>query len=203
MPLTLSALTGRGSEGGTVFVGAGSTTSAPSVAASLTLPTFQVGDLIIVGAFNVEKTTAPSVPTGYTALYRAVSTSFTIEHGAMICYQIATSTTPATVSATGGNRICAAVYRNVIGIGSINSRYSSGTVTYPALTMTAAPSWVVGIQSSYSGTPDSGYVPAGQTTRNLGTATVIWDSNGDLSSFAAQSGTSSSPYALSFSLELK
>lgn len=207
MPLTFGTLGATESESQPSFIGASSGANGAGSAITVTLPTFQSGDLILLSLARTGVTTVPSLPSGYTSVYGAATTFFfTYTHSIRICYRIADASTPASFLASGATRYGAAVYRNASSIGSVSSKSlgTSATVSYPSLILSDAPGWVVGVFCSYYiGGSGAGYIPAGQTSRVSANASTIWDTANNVNSYAGQNASSTDSFCLAFSLELK
>jgi hypothetical protein len=166
--------------------------------ATVTLPTgIKVGDLIVLIGYR-NTTTAPSLPTGYTAPTGG-TVSANVNSG-RICYKRAVGTeSGTTVTMTNANVIQCIVYRGAWNIGGIawTSNAASATTNIPAITMSVADgtSWVVCGAGSKQTTSQS--TPAGLTIRGTvqaGTTSMlgVWDTNAGVSSSGARTSTAGS-----------
>lgn len=174
--------------------GASGTTSA-------TIPTHQVGDLIIARAFRDGNNTAPTIPAGqnWTTINNAAGAN---SNGAAIAYKIATSTSEATGTWTSATRLDVGVWRGFTGIGgSAVDGAASTTVNYPTLTMSVGTgtSWVAGFGAHRSVNTTLENAPTGMTNRLTAASGTdegaIHDTNGGVSSWSGTTvsvgGTSS------------
>ena len=102
-------------------------------AASVTIPSHQVGDLIIVWAW-IESATNPTIPAGWTTITNTTDgTTCSISMG----WKIATSSSETSGTWTNATSTGAAVYR---GAASVSANFSTGTTgatqTWNAVTLT-------------------------------------------------------------------
>ena len=157
-----------------------------AAATSVTLPTHQAGDLIVVAAVRYGNTTVPSLPAGYTSLLTSATT-----HGRRLGYKIAASSSETSGTWTNASTVVAAVYRGVT-----PGDAATSTTAAPGLTLSSAgESWAWLYHCYYPV-----YSPSGWTTRlDLPAADRrISDSAAPLASWAGEStGTD-----FSFALEL-
>lgn len=164
---------------------------ASAATTSVTLPTHNVGDYIIIIAYRTA-TSAPSLPAGYTSILTSSgnANSFTIG------YKVATGsdTSGTWTNATG---VAADIYRGVgaIGASSGSTHAASTTITLPALTLTdtSGSSWVVGMAASKATTIST---PTGTTQRSsqaiTGGLIKVVDTNGGVTSWATHTATNGS-----------
>ena len=189
--------------------------SSSNESSSLTLPTHQAGDLIIVCALRTSSSSNAVVPSGWTLI--GVNAGLNSDN-LTIAYRIATSA--ATVSGTWTNAefMVAVVYRDSVNYlaaayrnGSRSIVSGTTTPTFPSksawdgntvpasesIRMVQASSWVIGIVSSTSNSVSLSPVPSGMTNRVAATGAstrqiAVHDTNGNVSSWASATSTLSS-----------
>lgn len=165
-------------------------------ATSLTLPSHQAGDLIVLVAARVGNTTPPTVASGWVSFVSRSNNGI----GSVVAYKIAASASETSGTWTNATHLAAATYRNdtnyllVGGFGG-NNNFSTA-INYPALTLRAT-NWLVGavILATNSTTGDA--APSGMTQRLdlIGASTgevAIADTNGTVSSWSSTNSTSGS-----------
>lgn len=174
-------------------------------ATSITIPSHQAGDLLLIFAFVDASVTEPTLPAGWTSI--ATTTLASPACASRIGYKIATSGSETSGTWTGATGLVCQVYRGALGIGrSVTNTASSATVAYPALTLAntqaTTPSWVAGFAGHRSVNGSLGTPPTGMTNRaNLEGVTndmAGHDTNGGVSSWSLQSvasGETASGYA--------
>ncbi|HEU4715939.1 MAG TPA: hypothetical protein VFS14_03865, partial [Candidatus Saccharimonadales bacterium] len=156
--------------------------SASAAAATVAMPTHQLGDLIIAFAYRDGNTTAPSLPAGWTNINNSGANT----NSARLAYKFALSNAETTGTWTNATGIVVQVYRGTGGVGaSAVGGASSGTITYPALTLqnTDNTSWVARFAGHRTATNMTTNTPAGYTQRT-GVATEVKgsDTNGTVAS---------------------
>jgi len=111
---------------------------------SATVPTHQVGDLILVYAFRDGSATAPTLPSGYANVGVGTKTAGSgSTAGAMrVGFKIATATNDTSGTWTNATEVVVVVYRpsagNTLAIGaSASNSGTTNTINYPALTLQA------------------------------------------------------------------
>lgn len=137
--------------------------SASVIGTSLTLPSHQAGDLLIVAAANSAGTVI-TVPSGWFRLHHRNADS---ARSLMVCYKIATTAAETSGTWTNANVMCAAVYRddaNYITIGGMrfNGATSSSSLFYGPLTATGDTAGLI--------TPNQWVIAVGMTGSNAGAA---------------------------------
>lgn len=189
--------------------------SASNESSSLTLPTHQAGDLIIVCALRTSSSSNAVVPSGWTLI--GVNAGLNSDN-LTIAYRIATSAATVSGTWTDAEFMVAVVYRdsvNYLAAGYRNgSRSVVGGSTTPSFTaklawnsntvpgsesirMVQATSWVVGIVSSTSNAVSLVPVPSGMTNRVAATGAstrqiAVHDTNSNVSSWTSATSTLSS-----------
>lgn len=112
----------------------GSTVSAGG--STITLPTHQAGDLILIHAFRDGNTAPPSLPSGWTNITSGGASTCSNRAG----YKIAASSSETSGTWTSSTTLIAEVWRNVNPTSPIGVSASGGTtgttITYPNLTLT-------------------------------------------------------------------
>ncbi len=168
---------------------------ATSNTTSVTLPTHNVGDLMIVFAYRSSNNTVPTVPAGWTT----INSSSGANNSSVQAYRIATGSDTAT-GWTNATQLVALVYRGVsttspIGTVGVPQQANSKIVTYPALALsvTNGTSWVVGSAGAASIISTLETPPVGMTLRNnvVGASAEAsgFDTNGGVSSWTAKTVT--------------
>lgn len=169
---------------------------------SVTIPTHQAGDLIVIAAFRDGSNTAPSLPAGWVNLGNPAGANTC---SMRLAYRIATNGSTTSGTWTNATSVVCLVYRGVnqdFPIGDVAAASGSSTsVSYPALTMvnTGGSSWVAGFSGHRSTNTSLENAPTGMTNRaNVNDATDEasgHDTNGGVASWSAQNvsvgGTSS------------
>lgn len=185
------------------YVGASS-----AEATSLTLPSHQAGDLIVMWAMRYGSISAPIIPSGWN--YRYLST----RQGSLATLTVALAAKTATTNAetsgtwTNGTHLLAAVYRDDTDYLSLGCpMYQRGTGTalaYLAKTastvnngtgslgtsMSVSTGWVLGLALAHSNTAGIDTPPTGMTHRHMLTGATqgrlaLADTNAAVSSFTA------------------
>lgn len=143
--------------------------AASAGATTITIPTHQVGDLLVIFAYRDGGNTAPTIPIGWTTIGSAIGGS---QNSSVLAYKIATATNDPSGTWTNATGLVAHVYRgqntiNPIGANSEIGANNSTTVAYPSLTMvqTDGSSWVVGFAGHRSTNTALETPPAGMTNR--------------------------------------
>ena len=165
---------------------------------SATPPTHRAGDLFLVIVTGPSTVTLPS---GWTKLPTTATSVF-------MCWKVAASASEGCTGFTGGTSLILSVYRGVSRVGASEENYqpSGGTWTYPALTMLqpGSMSWVVCAGVTSSGTLPTD-APDGTTFRTNHNGTrdsILSDTNGPVSSWAAANSTDNTSTYRTFSVEL-
>ena len=148
--------------------------STRAVAATVTVSSVQVGDLIVVAALAVMTRTPPSLPAGWTSL---ATDSNGAPNAIRLGYKVATTAGSQSVGTwTNANHIAVGVWRGAKapGKGAISM---SGT---PALSGLATGAWIGALMVTAGGAPGPSVV--GLTERYPG---AVYDSAGPMASRAA------------------
>ena len=124
--------------------------SATAAATTVTLPTHQAGDLILIFAFRDGNFIPPSLPSGYTS--KTITNSGDYDQAAMrLGYKIAASSSETSGTWTNATQLVCHIYRGAdqttpLGGSGFTRRTSEGTSTasYPTLTLTVSDgtSWI-------------------------------------------------------------
>jgi len=159
-------------------------------ATSVSLPSHQTGDLILIMAqdYEVNNDSAggliPALPAGYTSIRDGTSDADE-DWSWRVGYKFATNNSETSGTWTNAEKVVAAVYRNVVSIGTnTQTIVNTDDPTWPAMTLqkTDNTSWVVGLLAhEYTATATD--VPF--TTRFNQNHTTWWDTNGPVSSFSS------------------
>lgn len=156
-----------------------------AAADSITIPTHQAGDLIIICAQGA----SAAAPSGWAQCSASGTTS-------KIGWKIAASGSETSGTWTGADNMFVAVYRGAVAVGTAASATASGTtLTYTGFTLgvTTGTSWLVGIAVNGSSATLDGEIPTGWTQRehyNTGSrGGVVSDTNGAVSSWAGENVT--------------
>jgi len=189
--------------------------SASNESSSLTLPTHQAGDLIIVCALRTSSSSNAVVPSGWTLI--GVNAGLNSDN-LTIAYRIATSAATVSGTWTDAELMLAVVYRDSVNYltagyrnGSRSTVSGTTTPTFPSkaawdgntvpasesIRMVQASSWVLGVVSSTSKTVSLSPVPSGMTNRVAATGAstrqiAVHDTNGSVSSWTSAASTLSS-----------
>lgn len=166
---------------------------ASAAATSLTLPTHQADDLLLLFAYRSGSTSPPTVPAGWTAIDQGGNNN----NSAVIAYRIATASGTTSGTWTNATHISSTAYRSgsgTLAIGTHTSNGGSGDIlTYGGITLQDADnsSWVAGFGGHRQAT-NVETAPSGMTNRTS-TATsgesAAHDTNGTVSTWTAQTVT--------------
>lgn len=171
---------------------------------SLGVPAHQVGDLIVIVAWNSDGSSAPTVPAGFVTARSQSTTPWAFSIG----YRIATTTTTTSGTWANATSLAIAVYRGAIAVGAATGRTggNTSTLTWDSLTLTNnnwGTSWVAGLASVFntaSGTPNA---PSGRTLRLNSNYSRWWDTNGAFTgNYASQSASMNSQSYASAVIEI-
>lgn len=159
---------------------------------SATLPTHQVGDLIIAFAFRDGSTTIPTLGSGFTSKTTRTGTLSACRVG----FQRATSTNTSSGTWTNATSVIFVIYRNVSSLGSVaNSIGTSTTITFPGFSLvnTTGSSWIVGFVGSSSTNVAIETAPSEMINRvSVSDSTdeaAAHDTNSGLSSFTSRTAS--------------
>lgn len=143
------------------FVGAAS-----AAATSLTLPTHQAGDMLLLFAYRSGSTTPPTVPTGWTVVNQAGNNN----NAAVLAYRVATGAGTASGTWANATHISTSAYRSSSGtlqLGATAADGGSGDIlSYSGLTLQDADgsSWVAAFGGHRQAT-NVETAPSGMTNR--------------------------------------
>ena len=185
------------------FVGAAS-----AEATSLTLPTHQAGDLLIMFAWNGGSLTVPTVPSGWD-IVRIVSRSTGANRTGVVAFRSATSAATTSGTWTNAALLGCVVYRDdtthiTIGAENLQQDINSTAFVYggfsafdnvgTAAKLRKTSAWVIGIGGANSNSQALETPPAGMTNRlnRAGASTneiSIHDTNAAVSSYAGGNTT--------------
>lgn len=159
---------------GTYLVGATGSSltlvgTATASATTVTPPTHQAGDIIIIFAFRRGSTTPPSLPAGWTSVLAKSGSTVSGRLG----YLIATGTNDSSGTWTNATELTCHIYRPpsgfTAGIGASASNSATiNTVNYPGLTLvhSSGTSWVAGFIGTDSPTQTIATAPTGMTNES-------------------------------------
>lgn len=153
---------------------------------TLTMPTHQANDLLILWQVNNVSNADPSVPTGWIGTGGGSSTGFAASHS----FRIAQSSSETIPAQSNTNSIAVAVYRDTakytVGPGYDNgsSGGSQGYIQYPGgVREFPGSSWIVRLGAHKTATNQNSNLPAGYVARTSNpTRLVIMDTNGIIGS---------------------
>lgn len=175
------------------FVGAASAN-----ADSLSLPSHQAGDKIVLFVYRSASTAVPSIPSGWDVQQFTAGGS----NGLLLASKIAASSAETSGTWTGATQIAAGVYRgsrvlnaNITSITG-STAGSGGNITYTAPTATSSTTekWFIAAVGHRSNDTDCQVAPTGMTNRTsvAGASTgelAIHDTNGTAASWSTTSYT--------------
>lgn len=182
--------------------------AAAAEANSVSMPSHQAGDLLVMWAYRASSATRIVAPAGWWY----VTMRANVLQSAILCYKIATSSSEVSGTWTNAEMVEVAVYRddaNYLILGGLNAVSAAATtnVQFPLIaapsaqvtglsTMRGGSSWVLGAVGVVANNSDIETPPAGMTNRvNLAGAGAIevsiHDTNGDVASWPATSHTQS------------
>lgn len=151
-----------------------------STTTTVTVPTHQAGDLILIFAFNRGSLTIPTLPSGYTN--KTTITSGSAANAAVrVGYKIATSSSETSGTWTSADQLVCHVYRGVdqtTPLGTLgSSTYATQlnlTVVYPTITLsvTNGTSWVAAFGGSNATDSAIDTAPAGMVQRATATGAL-------------------------------
>ena len=141
-----------------------------AAAATVTIPTHQSGDMILIFAYRDGSNTAPTAPTagGTVPTWTLIGTSGANTNSSRFHYAVATASTTTSGTWTNATELICLVYRGtkLVGANAGGSGSATTTVNYPALTLqrTDNSSWVVGVAGHRTAT-NVELAPSGMTNR--------------------------------------
>lgn len=168
---------GNGHQNAVTHVG-----SASAGTTSVTFPTHQKGDLMIIMAFRDGSATLPTIPAGWIVL----ETSTTTSASSVLAYKVANNSSETSGTWTSATELAVQIYRGHAGVGIWGgSGAVSSIITYPliSLTVTDGTSWVAGFAAHRSATNVEG-PPWGMTNKtSAGSEIAGHDTNGGVASW--------------------
>jgi hypothetical protein len=162
-------------------------TAGSAQANHVAISTHASGDVIVLFCHRDGSTTAPTLPSGYNRITNSGGNT----NSARIGYKIADGTETDTGTCTNATSVAFDILRGQTN-GPIGARApggaSSNSMSYSALTMLRADgtSWVIGFGAHCSATDVGTNVPSGMTPRSSATDVAVFDTNGAVSSWSAQ-----------------
>ena len=171
-------------------------------ATSITIPTHQKGDLILMMATGGSSVT---VPAGWTEILSGTATTNKVG------YKIAASSGETSGTWSGATGLSVGVYRGASGVGNASAVTESGVtrIRYAALTLsvTNGSSWVVGVggitqSGTYYALPPSGMVNRTYSPNNATKEATLNDTNGGAASWPQTDVTTASLTYRTFTIEL-
>lgn len=177
---------------------------------TVTIPTHQSGDLILIFAYRDGNNAAPGTPAagGTVPTWNLIGSSGGNTNSSNFRWALATGSTTTSGTWTNATELVCLVYRGakVVGNSAGSSGNASTTVTYPALTLdrTDNSSWVVGVAGHRTAT-NVDVAPSGMTNRAFaGTEAAGHDTNGTVASWSQQTVTvNASSASRSWTVELR
>lgn len=175
-----------GGNGGSGYQGITYIGAASAAATSVTLPTHQKGDLILIMAFKDDSITLPTVPAaGWMVLGTAAEANAT---SAILAYKVASNSSEVSGTWVGATEVVVDVYRGHAGIGVwLGNTGNSNQINYPALSLsvTDGSSWVAALAGHRTAT-NVEQAPSGMVNRTFaGSESAGHDTNGGLSSWSS------------------
>lgn len=175
-------------------------------ATSMTLPTHQSGDIVVMFAYRNGNNTAPALP----ATWSGIGATGGNTNSSRLAYKFVTSGNTPSDTWTNATQLVAHVYRGCAGIGGFagSSQSNSTTITYPTVTMenSGGRSIVVGFAGHRTAT-NVETAPAGMTNRasvGTGPEAAGHDTSTGVTSWTATNVTVNQQAASrSWTLELK
>lgn len=178
--------------------------AASAAATTLTLPTHQAGDLLVMAAFT-SGATIPTIPSGWIQKISISQSSRRL----VVAWRTATAAGTSSGTWTNASVVAAAAYRSdaskYLGVGSagVNDAFSSANIAYQAclnLHGTSAGTWVIAIAGTavdYT----ANTAPSGMTNRTAIASTNeigLHDTNGVVSTWSTTNvATTATAYAAS------
>lgn len=158
---------------------------------SVTIPTHQVGDWLLVFAYNDSSNTVPTLPSGWTSIIGSGANNNAVR----LAFKVATATNDSSGTWTNAYSVECQVYRDAtIGASAVGGGTTT-TLQFPALTLqnTDSTSWVARFGGNVDNNSLSSGTLSGYTKRSstdTGGYTVGFDSNGTLGSSPAAANLS-------------
>jgi hypothetical protein len=158
---------------------------------TVTIPTHQSGDLILIFAYRDGNNTAPTTPSagGTVPTWTLIGSSGGNNNSSNFRYAVATGSTTTSGTWTNASELICLVYRGTKFVGdSLGGGAQSATIAYPALSLdrTDGSSWVVGVAGHRTAT-NVDAAPSGMTNRAFtGTEAAGHDTDGGVTSWSQQ-----------------
>lgn len=171
---------------------------------TVTIPTHQVGDLIVIVAWNSNGSTAPTVPADFITSRTQTTTPWALSIG----YRLATTTSTTSGTWTNATSVLVSVYRGAAAVGATIGRStgSTTTITWDSLTLlenSASTSWVAGAASVFNTISGQPNAPSGRTERYNNNYSRWWDTNGAFTgNYTSQTATMTSQSFASAVMEI-
>lgn len=180
-----------------------------AAATTVTIPTHQIGDLILIFAYRDGSNTAPTTPAagGTVPTWNLIGSSGGNTNSSNFRWAKATATTTTSGTWTNATELICLVYRKAsIGVSAGNSGSATTTINYPAIApnRTDGSSWVVGVAGHRTAT-NVDVAPGTMVNRaSSGTEAAGHDTNAGVTSWASTNVTvnASSAYR-SWTVELE
>lgn len=165
-----------------------------AAATTVTIPTHQIGDLILIFAYRDGSNTAPTTPAagGTVPTWNLIGSSGGNTNSSNFRWAKATATTTTSGTWTNATELICLVYRKAsIGASVGGSGAATTTVNYPALTLnrTDGSSWVVGV-AGHRTANNVDLAPGAMVNRaSSGTEAAGHDTNGGVTTWASTNVT--------------
>ena len=174
-------------------------------ATSLTLPSHQRGDLIILAAYRHNSATPPTMPSGWCL----VSSGGGGTNSLLVACKLANTSSETSGTWTNATSLAAAVYRDAtllsVGTTVLIGGSSSPSFNYPAITpdRSFGDTWYVGVAGHRGNDSDVQIAPAGMTNRLdlIGAVSgelVIHDTNGNVAAWNSTNVTNTVNTAIGY-----
>jgi hypothetical protein len=157
---------------------------------TVSIPTHQIGDLILIFAYRDGNNTAPTTPaaSGTVPTWNLIGSSGGNNNSSNFRWAIATATNTTSGTWTNATEIICLVYQKASIGASQGAGAQSATIAYPALTLqrTDGSSWVVGVAGHRTST-NVEVAPSGMINRAFtGTEAAGHDTDGGVSSWSQE-----------------
>jgi len=165
-----------------------------AAATTVTIPTHQIGDLILIFAYRDGSNTAPTTPAagGTVPTWNLIGSSGGNTNSSNFRWATATATTTTSGTWTNATELICLVYRKAsIGLSVGGSGAATTTINYPARTLnrTDGSSWVVGVAGHRTAT-NVEQAPGAMVNRaSSGTEAAGHDTNGGVTTWASTNVT--------------
>lgn len=161
---------------------------------TVTIPTHQVGDLILIFAYRDASNTAPSTPaaSGTVPTWTLIGSDGANTNSTNFRYAVATATTTTSGTWTNATDLICLVYRGAsVGAAAGTGANNTTTINYPALTLqrTDNTSWVVGVAGHKTAT-NVDLAPGAMVNRiSAGSESAGHDTNATVTTWASTNVT--------------